>query len=82
MQAKARVLGLEQQRNNLTVTALGDKSYKYPEYASSFFKDGGLIAGSTGFKLRPGENSQPDPSKLKSIFTKPMWTEKVKIEEK
>lgn len=52
MQAKIRVLGLEQQRNNLTVTSLGDKIYKYPEYATGFYKDGGLITGSTGFKLR------------------------------
>ena len=30
MQAKIRVLGLDQQRNNLTVASLGDKIYKYP----------------------------------------------------
>jgi|LakMenE01Jun11ns_1017448.scaffolds.fasta_scaffold9498416_1 hypothetical protein len=78
MQGKIRVLGLEQQRNGLGVTSMGDKSYKYPEYATQFFKDGGLITGSTGFKLRSSENNLPDPQKLKSIFTKPMWSEKVK----
>jgi hypothetical protein len=82
MQAKIRVLGLDQQRNSLTVTSLGDKIYKYPEYATDFFKDGGLIPGATSFKLRQSENKVPDQSKLKSIFTKPMWTEKVKMEEK
>ncbi len=54
MQAKIRVLGLEQQRNNLGVTSLGDKIYKYPEYATDFYKDGGLIAGATSFKVRQG----------------------------
>lgn len=52
MQAKIRVLGLEQQRNNLGVTSLGDKIYKYPEYATDFYKDGGLIPGATSFKIR------------------------------
>jgi len=26
---------------------MGDKPYKYPEYASDFYKSGGLIPGST-----------------------------------
>jgi len=30
MQAKARILGLEGQRNGLGVTSLGDKPYQYP----------------------------------------------------
>lgn len=30
MQTKARILTYQEQRNNLGVTALGDKSYKYP----------------------------------------------------
>jgi hypothetical protein len=58
---------------------MGDKIYKYPEYASGFFKDGGLIAGATGFRVRQGDNDLPDKNMLKSIFTKPMWTEKVKM---
>jgi hypothetical protein len=47
LQRKARVLGLDNQRNGLEVTSLGDKSYKYPEYASNFYQQGGLIAGSS-----------------------------------
>jgi hypothetical protein len=66
----------------MNVASLGDKIYKYPEYATDFYKDGGLISGATGFRLRQGENNQPDQNKLKSIFTKPMWSEKVKLEEK
>ena len=29
------------------MTSLGDKNYKNPDYTPDFFKDGGLIAGST-----------------------------------
>lgn len=81
MQTKMRILGLDGQRNNIGVSSLGDKPYKYPEYESDFYKAGGLISGATSFKVRTGENITPDPSKLKSIFTKPMWYEKVKMEE-
>jgi len=31
----------------MQLTSLGDKHYKSPEYETAFFKDGGLIAGST-----------------------------------
>ena len=34
-------------RNGLPITSLGDKIYKVPEYQTGFFRDGGLIAGST-----------------------------------
>lgn len=47
MQRKVRFYGLQSLRNDLTVASLGDKSYKYPEYAPDFYKEGGLIAGST-----------------------------------
>lgn len=76
-----RILGLDDQRNGLGVTSLGDKAYKYPEYEPEFYKAGGLIPGATSFKVRAGDNTLPDPSKLKSLFTKPMWYEKVKMEE-
>ena len=33
------------------MTSLGDKDYKHPEYKPNFFKEGGLIVGSTN-KLR------------------------------
>ena len=29
------------------MTSLGDKIYKFPDYTPGFFKDGGLIVGST-----------------------------------
>ena len=79
MQAKMKILGLEGQRNGLGVTSLGDKAYNYPEYETNFYKAGGLISGATGFRVRAGDSPPVDPAKLKSIFTKPMWTEKVKM---
>lgn len=47
MQRKTRVPDFESQRNNIAVASLGDKPYKYPEYATNFYKPGGLIPGST-----------------------------------
>lgn len=34
-------------RNDIPVASMGDKSYKYPEYAPGFYKEGGLIPGSS-----------------------------------
>ena len=42
-----RITNLYDQRNGLPMTSLGDKNYKNPDYTPDFFKDGGLIAGST-----------------------------------
>lgn len=47
MGAKKRVEGLEAQRNELPVRNLGDKPYKYAEDSNEFFKEGGLVPGST-----------------------------------
>eukprot|EP01017_Pseudomicrothorax_dubius_P006017 TRINITY_DN11652_c0_g1_i2.p1 TRINITY_DN11652_c0_g1~~TRINITY_DN11652_c0_g1_i2.p1 ORF type:complete len:297 (-),score=67.37 TRINITY_DN11652_c0_g1_i2:4-834(-) len=47
MGIKKTILELETKRNGLSVNSLGDKPYKQPEYSHNFFKDGGLVAGST-----------------------------------
>lgn len=60
MQQKIKILGLEDQRNGLRVTSMGDKIYKYPEYASSFYHSGGLIPGSTAFN-KNGFSNQNHP---------------------
>ena len=65
-------------RNTIGIANMGDKNYKYPEYEANFYKNGGLIVGST-HKPRPGE-CVPEIKKG-SVFTKPIWTEKVKIDE-
>jgi hypothetical protein len=47
MGRKIRINDHETQRNGLEVRALGDKSYKKPEHSTGFYKEGGLISGST-----------------------------------
>lgn len=47
MTRKKRLDGYESLRNNIGVASLGDKPYKYPEYSNNFYRDGGLIPGST-----------------------------------
>lgn len=47
MGRKQRIDELDNQRNHLGVTSLGDKAYKFPEYSDKFFKEGGLAVGSS-----------------------------------
>lgn len=47
MGSKNRINTLYEQRNGCKLVALGDKIYKSPEFSTGFFKDGGLITGST-----------------------------------
>ena len=47
MTKKVRVGSLTERRNHLPMTSLGDKMYKNVDYCKDFFRDGGLIAGST-----------------------------------
>lgn len=47
MTQKQRVNTMYDQRNGLPMASLGDKNYKSPDYIPNFFKEGGLIAGST-----------------------------------
>ena len=47
MGSKKRVGTMFDARNGLPMTALGDKTYKAPEYQPGFFRDGGLVPGST-----------------------------------
>lgn len=78
MQRKGKLSGLESMRNSLGVTAMGDKPYKYPEYEANFYKNGGLIVGST-HKPRIGQIA-PEIKKG-SVLTKPMWDVRVKMDE-
>jgi len=40
------------------VRSLGDKHYKSPEYSAGFYKDGGLIAGSSNVNRKSNKPSQ------------------------
>lgn len=61
LQSKKRVGNLNQKRNELRVGSLGDKSYRYPDYSPDFFKEEGLVSGSTSFRLRPTQNIDLNP---------------------
>jgi hypothetical protein len=47
LQRKSRIDHMDEQRNGIPARSLGDKQYRHPEYASEFYKAGGLIIGST-----------------------------------
>jgi hypothetical protein len=49
IQCKQRVhdTNMGKKRNYIPVSSLGDKSYKGPDQSPGFFKEGGLIAGSS-----------------------------------
>lgn len=78
MKKKARVNDFGQLRNGIGVAALGDKTYKYPEYSDNFYKNGGLIPGST---IRPRPQQEKELQKITGVLTKPNWDVKVKMEE-
>lgn len=47
MGTKKRTDTMYDQRNGVPLTSLGDKIYKSPEYMPGFYKEGGLVVGST-----------------------------------
>lgn len=47
MTRKGRITNLAAQRAGLEMASLGDKNYKAVEFEPGFFRDGGLVAGST-----------------------------------
>lgn len=59
MTQKKRIMDLYDQRNGLALQSLGDKNYKHPDYEPGFFKDGGLITGSTNtLKMKSSGNGK------------------------
>ncbi len=47
MGIKQNVEGFDEKRNQIPYRALGDKPYKYTEDSSGFYREGGLIPGSS-----------------------------------
>ena len=59
MTQKSRIKSLVEQRNRMPMASLGDKNYKHPDYTPNFFKEGGLIAGSTNqLRMKSGGNGK------------------------
>lgn len=61
MGRKKQINTIEERRNHMKVTSLGDKIYKCPQWSDRFFQLGGLVVGSTNnYNLRrnlPGGNN-------------------------
>ena len=80
MTAKTRVPSLEHQRNSLPFVSLGDKPYRNVDYQAGFFKDRGLVVGSTHqFKVSSKGKASDLVLDLKAITGKP-YTEKTREE--
>lgn len=59
MTQKKRVATLYDQRNGMPMRSGGDKNYKYPDYTPGFFKEGGLVAGSSNqLRQKSGANGK------------------------
>ena len=87
MNKKKRIYSLEQQRNYYKKINPGDKNYRYAEHSPDFFKEGGLIVGSTN-KIRITDNFnklrnniyQTMDLNIKSLDANKLWKSKVKKE--
>jgi len=89
MTRKKRINSLEQQRNYYSIVNPGDKNYRYAECSENFFKEGGLIPGSTNI-LRYSENYNQIKNNIyehmdlnvRSLDTDKIWNNKLERERK
>ena len=89
MTRKKRINSLEQQRNYYNIVNPGDKNYRYAECSENFFKEGGLIPGSTNI-LRYSENYNQIKNNIyehmdlnvRSLDTDKIWNNKLERERK
>lgn len=86
--SKRRIQSVKQQRNGIDFAAPGDKFYKNPECTVDFFKEGGLIPGSTNtinYLKTVGKKSnnfyETLNLKKKTLNPNKIWSNKVKIDE-
>lgn len=87
MNRKKRINSLEQQRNYYKLANKGDKNYRYVDCSQDFFKEGGLIPGSTNI-FRVSENYNKIKNNIyeymdlnvKSLDTDKIWDNKLERE--
>ena len=87
MNKKKRITSLEQQRNYYKKINPGDKNYRYAEHSPDYFKEGGLVVGSTNriritdnfHKLRNNIYQTMDLN-IKSLDHSKLWKNKLKQE--
>lgn len=71
---------LDEKRNNLPITSLGDKPYRHPDYSSNYFKEGGLVPGSN-IREKPKKTESETVLKSVRVPGKLTWKERLKLEE-
>ena len=80
MKRKLRLLSTEQQRNGIPISSHGDKYYKEADRERNFFKQGGLIPGSSIALRKPDKSEirKRDDGGANSSITKPKLSFKEK----
>jgi len=84
---KIRINTISEMRNGLPSHVPGDKMYKNPECTTGFFKEGGLIVGSsnrsqkTSLAKRMPNFYETIDLKVKTLDPNKLWKNKVKQEE-
>ena len=87
MNRKKRINSLDQQRNHYKIVNQGDKNYRYAECSVNFFKEGGLIPGSTNI-IRYSQNYNAIKNNIyehmdlnvRSLETDKIWDNKLNRE--
>jgi hypothetical protein len=87
MNKKKRILTLDAQRNYFRKISPGDKNYRYSECSPDFYKEGGLIVGSSN-RIRISDNYNKLKNDIyktmdlnvKSLDVNKLWKNKVKKE--
>ena len=88
MGKKGRIGEFYDKRNGLSAYSLGDKPFRYPEYSSNFFKEGGLVTGSTiAYRPRVGAlKNEVDFTENKNakwpLYPRKLWKDRVKEEQR
>jgi len=87
MQTKRRIRTLDSIRNGIICNIPGSKFFKNPEYSIDYFKEGGLIPGSTNtfnFKRNASKKSNnfydPVNFKVSGLDPAKLWLNKIKKE--
>lgn len=86
MGKKKIMASFQDQRNEIGVSSLGDKPYRYPEQAKGFYHARGLVVGSTMTYKQVGKtaDTSPEPKYLyESSPKKPVnWKDRTKVEQR
>ena len=88
MQQKMRIGDFYDKRNGISAASLGDKPYKAPNYAADFYKEAGLVPGSStkNYPKNMARKKQIDFTISKQakwpMRPRQIWSDKVKAEDR